>query len=241
MAKAPRRVSLKGKGADIFFGDYAPPGSEDVKAAGEVSDRPEEMPPPPVADTPHTEVDPAVAGEIEAVVVPGPAEVADAQPEQVSKQIRQQEGVQTRKISRKEERKKADLEESMSARTQEAVQASTRHGRSNIVESDLAAEAPEPGAVRSDVELVGDVGDEIWETLDQPATMTNSFRYVSSELEGITDALYAIGKEQGVKLTRQDVARLGLNVVLDDYRRRGASSLLVQLARRRQRRPGGRS
>jgi hypothetical protein len=77
---------------------------------------------------------------------------------------------------------------------------------------------------------------EVWASVDTPATITNSFRYTAAELSALVDVLYEITKQYGAKLTKQDVARLGLNVVLDDYRQRGLHSLLGQLAVRRQRR-----
>jgi hypothetical protein len=80
-----------------------------------------------------------------------------------------------------------------------------------------------------------EVPDDVWDNLEEPATITNSFRYTDAELSALTDVLYQIGKQQGAKLSKQEVARLGLNVVLDDYRRRGSGSLLGQLAARRRR------
>lgn len=90
------------------------------------------------------------------------------------------------------------------------------------------AHETEPAAVR-------EVPDDVWDSLEEPATITNSFRYTDAELSALTDVLYQIGKQQGAKLSKQEVARLGLNVVLDDYRRRGSGSLLGQLAARRRR------
>ena len=80
-----------------------------------------------------------------------------------------------------------------------------------------------------------EVPSDVWDSLEEPATITNSFRYTDAELSALTDVLYQIGKQQGAKLSKQEVARLGLNVVLDDYQRRGPASLLGQLAARRRR------
>lgn len=74
----------------------------------------------------------------------------------------------------------------------------------------------------------------VWASVETPATITSSFRYTDEELSALADVVYEISKHQKARLTKQDVARLGLNIVLDDYRRRGASSLLGQLAARRQ-------
>jgi hypothetical protein len=97
-----------------------------------------------------------------------------------------------------------------------------------------------PGRVRAEPDLPAEITPEVWTSLETPATITNSFRYTDEELSALADVLYAISKQQKTRLTKQDVARLGLNVILDDYRRRGPTSLLGQLASRRQpRRAGG--
>jgi len=79
----------------------------------------------------------------------------------------------------------------------------------------------------------------IYDQVASRATVSNAFRYTDSELERLTDALYQITKRHRVKLTKQDVARLGLNAVLWDHETRGKDSLLTQLALRKKREPGG--
>jgi len=92
-----------------------------------------------------------------------------------------------------------------------------------------------PAARETEPAVLREVPDDVWDSLEEPATITNSFRYTDAELSALTDVLYQVGKQQGAKLSKQEVARLGLNVVLDDYRRRGSGSLLGQLATRRRR------
>ena len=94
-----------------------------------------------------------------------------------------------------------------------------------------------PTAARAELRHSGEVADDVWDSLEAPATITNSFRYTDAELSALTDVLYQIGKQQGAKLSKQDVARLGLNVVLDDYRpaRAGQPAGPTGRARRRQR------
>ena len=87
---------------------------------------------------------------------------------------------------------------------------------------------------------IGEVGGEFWTRVDAPATITSSFRYTEPELTALTDVLYEIGKQYGARVTKQDVVRLALNAVLNEYYQRGPSSLLGRLAARRQRRTGGR-
>jgi len=69
--------------------------------------------------------------------------------------------------------------------------------------------------------------------VSERATVTNAFRYTERELSWLTDAIYEVFKRYGTKLTKQEVARLGLAAVLLDYQERGDASLLAQLAARR--------
>jgi hypothetical protein len=70
-------------------------------------------------------------------------------------------------------------------------------------------------------------------SLAERATITNAFRYTDQELAWLTDVLYEITKRHKVKLTKQDIARLGLNAVLWDWRERGDASLLGEFVRKR--------
>jgi hypothetical protein len=88
------------------------------------------------------------------------------------------------------------------------------------------------------VSLAGLDGD-VWARVDASATITSSFRYTEAELTALTDVLYEVGKQYGARVTKQDVARLALNAVLEDYYQRGSRSLLAHLATRRRRRTGG--
>jgi hypothetical protein len=217
VARAPRRVSLKGKGADIFFGDYAPPGVGDEAPAVEAG--------APAAPEPEAEAAPV---DVTSSRPPSPGEADDAS-----------------MLASKKESVQASMEERKKASKPARLQASKRAGRENRGDNSAGRSEGSPVVAVAGQEVdgpativAGGVSEEIWATLDQPATITNSFRYLESELDGMADILYEIGKAQGVKLTKQEVARLGLNVVLDDHRRRGAASLLSQLAARRHRRSG---
>ena len=80
---------------------------------------------------------------------------------------------------------------------------------------------------------------EVWDLVAEQATITNAFRYTDQDLTTLADVLYDITKRHRVKISKQDVARLGLNAVLQDYQRRGDASLLGELARRKKRPRGG--
>ena len=86
--------------------------------------------------------------------------------------------------------------------------------------------------------LPPEILESIWQDISHRATITNAFRYTDRELSQLTDAIYEISKRHEVKLTKQDIARLGLNAVLWDYRARGDASLLGALALRRKTRQG---
>ena len=159
----PRRVSVKGKGADLFFGDYAP-----------------------------VEQEP-----------PGPAEEETAAAEEL----------QESKHASKQARKKASVQASKQAR--------------------LEASQIEDNSAGLSMGVGPDGAKAIWQTLRERATITNSFRYTQEELTRLEDALYEVKKRYGVSLSKQDVARLGLNLVLCEFAERGDSSLLAALAQRK--------
>jgi hypothetical protein len=196
-----KRVSLRGKGADIFFGNYQPaapagPGSTDTPA------------PPPAAPAPSPRrkrtVKPAVPPTTRAVDADRPEAIRAAT---ILEQTPRSEPTpppskHTNRIASKQARLQASID------------------TNQVTERSLAPE----------------VLDAVLDSVSEPATITNSFRYTEQELSWLTDALYELGKRHGAKLTKQDVARLGLNLVLWDYRARGDTSLLGSLALRRRRR-----
>jgi hypothetical protein len=196
VASRPKRVSLKGKGADIFFGDYAPPSSESVteEAPAVVAPTPDLEPAEPASTAPSPSI-------------PADHESATGQSERL--QASKQETTLASKPSRK------------------------RAGRPP---SKQASEGV--GSASGVTPAFAEIADAVWVSVDAPATITNSFRYTEAELSAVADTLYELSRPRGTRLTKQDIARLGLNVVLDDYRRRGPASLLGQLAARRQRRSG---
>jgi len=165
-----RRVSLKGKGADLFFGDY-PLGVDDPDTS------PEESMSAIPADT----------------VIP---------PEIVTPEV-------------------------TSAQKATAARPAKRSRRSDVTSEPATSIA---------AELLGaELIDTMWERLASQASISNSFRYTDHELDELNDVLYHVSKDERVRLTKQDIARLGLNAVLWDYRRRGDASLLSEFARRKRR------
>jgi hypothetical protein len=221
-----KRVSLKGKGADIFFGDYAPPGM----SMPETIDDDVPVVDSPTADTPESDDGLAVAASTTAANAVAPT---------TTDSIDQNDVQAAPSPGPKDESKKARKQEGTLARKPAGIRASKHDGVQENTPDEGTASIEHTDA-QGDVIRVSEIAADVWTRVDMPATITNSFRYTESELSTLTDVLYEVGKLHGAKLTKQDVARLGLNVILDEYRRRGAGSLLGTLAaRRRQRRGGG--
>ena len=189
-----KRVSMKGKGAAIFFGDD--PIDAPLTPAAEMV---------PVIDSqPPADAAPEAA---DSIGVPGRLPEPHADSAQDGPDARVQEGMHARTHARARERRPAP-----------------------------PAPAPPPPP-----SLPHEVLDAVEGQVADRATITNAFRYTEAELTALTDALYALNKRRPVKLSKQDVARLGLNAVLWDYEVHGETSLLAELARRKNRRRGGES
>ncbi len=180
-----KRVSIKGRGADLFFGEYEP----------------ENLVPMPTAS---------------------PAEeAADAAPdESVTKAIGQAEPSTAAPSTPAAPEQDSDKQARMHARKQESKKA--RMHASN-------------GAATEDAGLPSTLPAEVWDLVAEQATITNAFRYTDHDLTSLADVLYDITKRHRVKISKQDVARLGLNAVLLDYQEHGDASLLGELARRKKR------
>lgn len=185
-----RRVSLKGKGADLFFGDH-PPGVDNAIPDGD--DHQADL---PVATDPELDVsrsDDAAVSE-EDTGVTATAARTDSTPDGCAGSIEETDVVGT-----------------------------------GLDKASISA----PSSVLPPVE--DGLFDMMWERLASQASISNSFRYTAPELEEMADALYQVSKAARARLTKQDIARLGLNVVLWDYRRRGDASWLSEFARRKRR------
>jgi hypothetical protein len=59
--------------------------------------------------------------------------------------------------------------------------------------------------------------------------VAGTFRFTQGELDAIRDVRYELEVKRGVKVTGNDIVRLGLNNVIDDYREGGESSLLLDV------------
>lgn len=75
--------------------------------------------------------------------------------------------------------------------------------------------------------------DEAVRLLGRPPTSGGTWKLSSEETSWAEDVQHAVRRDHGVKLSKQDLLRLGLNMLLIDHRERGAESVLGQLIRRR--------
>lgn len=188
-----RRVSLKGRGADLFFG-----GEE----AGD------KVPDPEAATA--TLLGSESRG-------PWPLVTDAAEPE--------------------EENLRADVLASMQVRGEASLQENEQFGG----EAGLPVPSLTPaGEISPRVESLTPTAliDAIWPRICDRAAVTNAFRYTDRELSWLTDVVYEVNKKYGLKVSKQDVARLGLLAILHDYQARGEEGLLGALAHRRQRERG---
>jgi len=67
------------------------------------------------------------------------------------------------------------------------------------------------------------------ELLAQDHPLHYSYRFTREEIDALRDIVYELEAKRGLRITRNDVVRLGLNWVIDDYRARGKDSLLMQV------------
>lgn len=57
----------------------------------------------------------------------------------------------------------------------------------------------------------------------------NTFRYTEEELEAVSDIVYEMEVRWGKKLTRNDVMRAALDLIIEDFRARQQDSFLARL------------
>lgn len=75
--------------------------------------------------------------------------------------------------------------------------------------------------------------EEALEMLKRPADQQIGPRLAAEELETISDLVYEARKSYGVKLTQQDIVRLGVVWMIASYRERQATSVLGLFIRSR--------
>ena len=76
------------------------------------------------------------------------------------------------------------------------------------------------------------------ELLAQDHPLHYSYRFTRDEIDALRDVVYELEAKRGLQITRNDVVRLGLDLVIDDYRARGKESLLMQVLKEEKWKPG---
>ena len=76
------------------------------------------------------------------------------------------------------------------------------------------------------------------ELLAEEHPLHYSYRFTREEIDALRDVVYELEAKRGLRITRNDVVRLGLNWVMDDYRARGKESLLMQVMKEERWTPG---
>jgi hypothetical protein len=55
------------------------------------------------------------------------------------------------------------------------------------------------------------------------------YRFVQDEIDALRDIEYELEVRRAIKVTKNDIVRLSLNYLIEDYRHRGDDSLLVEI------------
>ncbi len=92
-----------------------------------------------------------------------------------------------------------------------------------------SAFAPRPARDRLAEPVPGPTPRRLRELVRHEHPVAGTFRFTPDELDAVRDVSYELEVKRGLKVTRNDIVRLGLNNVIDDYRQRGDSSLLVEV------------
>jgi len=71
--------------------------------------------------------------------------------------------------------------------------------------------------------------DHLRQQLEQDHPLHLSYRFAREEIDALRDIVYELEAKRGLRITRNDIIRIGLNWVIDDYRARGKDSLLMQV------------
>lgn len=73
------------------------------------------------------------------------------------------------------------------------------------------------------------IEEKIIASLQNPDLKANTFRYTQEELDFIRDIVYEAETKHGVKLDKNDIARLGLAWLLEDWKAKKEDSLLARI------------
>ena len=73
------------------------------------------------------------------------------------------------------------------------------------------------------------IEERLFASLQNPDMKANTFRYTQDELDFIRDIVYEAETKHGVKLDKNDIARLGLSWLMEDWKEKKEDSLLARI------------
>jgi hypothetical protein len=106
-------------------------------------------------------------------------------------------------------------------------QAASADGQASILQA-----IPEAAGSEATVAAAGEFAEVVRAVYKTDADKPLTFRFAREENEWLETVCFEITRATGVKMHKQDLVRLGLNVILADYKRRGDRSYAVQLSRK---------
>jgi hypothetical protein len=114
---------------------------------------------------------------------------------------------------------------------QAGLEAASRAGHTEVQRAILQA-IPAAAEQEASVAGAGEFAEVVRTVYKTDADKPLTFRFARDENEWLETVCFEITRTTGVKMHKQDLVRLGLNVILADYKRRGDQSYAVQLSRR---------
>jgi hypothetical protein len=122
---------------------------------------------------------------------------------------RQTDSMQASKTADQQDRQTADQQDRQTARKQDSKTDSKIARQTDITVWAL--------------ELI----ERLVDAMSQSHPVHNTFRYTQHDLDRLRDIIYELEVKRHIKTSRNDVMRLALAWILDDYREHGADSLIV--------------
>jgi hypothetical protein len=218
-----KRVSLKGKGADLFFGDYTP---EQLDASS--------APPEDVIDSPAVElpVEPIAATANPLPRPPRRANEPRPQLEPVSLSPEPDDSnFDFQSISVDSERSSGTSIE----RDTFVAETTSASKLASILASKPSPQSPTRNDRLIASSLAGDQANDTQETVDAirrivrvPGREVSFVRMTGEEKAELTDIVYAY-KRRGQKTSENEINRIALNYLLNDYHQRGSESMLARV------------
>lgn len=217
---ASKRISMKGRGADLFFGDYTPPEGAPTKATSPPDDVQEvaTTPPPPATSTDSISeawVDPRVVAEFaplgDTAVTLADKSGPQANPHGASKRASTQASEQ------------ASVQASKPVGKQAIGQAGTQAVESNSGDAPVldGERASTPAVSAETVELIR-------RAVKEPGREVAYVRLTPEEKAQVAAIVYD-HKRTGWRTTDNEVCRIAINHLLHDFHERGPESVLARV------------